>query len=144
MDKKFKTVKKQKLSQPDFWKEVPKEEGVYWIYGLEPDGKPCLINRLFGSDPTGLLYVGQSKDLRERLRMLWRTIQEDYLAKAHTFGKKYKHIKKARNKFPIHSLMVRFELCSSAKNREAKVLEKYIAEFGEVPPFNSSSSASIN
>ncbi len=134
-------MKKQKLSEPDFWKEIPKEEGVYWIYGLEPNGEPCFINRLFGLDPTSLLYVGQSKDLRERLRMLWRTIQEDYLANAHTFGKKYKHIEKANIKFPIHSLAVGFELCSSAKHREAEVLEKYIADHGEVPPFNSSSSS---
>jgi hypothetical protein len=127
-----------RISKEDFWKDVPSRPGIYFIHSTSKNGNQ--IPRLLKPDVTGLLYVGHSNNLRERLRMLWRTIQKKYKSDAHPFGKKYKHNFLVKSKFPIFSLTITFEVCGNSKSKESIFIKKYIREYGEVPPFNSSSS----
>ena len=70
-------------------------EGVYKIYTIT-NNKPKSINRLGAIDYSGLLYIGSTKNLKERLGMLYRVThgkKKDYKTTAHTFGVKYNKIK---------------------------------------------------
>lgn len=100
--------------------------------------KPLKINRVLGIDNEGILYIGKSVNLRERLRMLKRSFNQKPKAYGHTFGKKYNENKKLENAFPLKSLYVSYKTTTVPKTLETKLLNKYFAKFGEVPPFNSS------
>ena len=53
--------------------DVPKSPGVYFVR-CSRGGKPVAIYRLGGRDEGGILYIGMSKDLRERIRQFWGAI----------------------------------------------------------------------
>ena len=57
---------------------VENKPGVYFIRWIKKEN-PVIINRLGGSDSTGLLYIGESKDLRRRFQRLWRGISRPRL-----------------------------------------------------------------
>ena len=98
---------------------------------------PLKLDRVLGSDEEGLLYIGKSENLRERLRMLWRVLNPKLKATAHTFGTKYNNNKKLREAFPLNSLYVSFRITTKPKTLESELLDKYFSNYGEVPPFNS-------
>lgn len=91
-----------------------------------------------GIDNDGILYIGKSDNLRERLRMLQRVLNPKLKATAHTFGTKYNDNKNLKIAFPLKTLFVSIEVAEEPKNLESKLLDKYFIKFGEVPPFNSS------
>lgn len=124
------------LAEKQFWKNIPESGGVYHIRSFK-DNKVIKINRVLGIDNKGILYIGKSDNLRERLRMLWRVLNPKLEATAHTFGKKYNDNKKLRFVFPLKTLYVSFEVAEEPKNLESELLDKYFIKFGEVPPFNS-------
>lgn len=130
-------IKTISLTENIFWKHIPECGGVYFIK-THSKKKPIRINRVLGIDEDGILYIGKSENLRERLRMLWRVINPKQKATAHTFGKKYNENKKLREAFPLKSLYISYGISTDPKVLEFKLLNKYFLKFGEVPPFNSS------
>jgi len=125
------------LAEEQFWMSIPEDGGVYHIYCYK-DKTPLKINRVLRLDNEGILYIGKSANLRERLRMLWRVLNPKLKATAHTFGSKYNKNKKLRKTFPLKSLYVTYQFTVEPKSLETNLLDKYFAKFGEVPPFNSS------
>ena len=125
------------LADNTFWDEIPETAGVYFIHSYY-NGHPTRLNRVLGTDEEGLLYIGKSENLRERLRMLWRVLNPKLKATAHTFGTKYNNNKKLREAFPLKSLYVSYRTTSEPKTLEFELLDKYFSKYGEVPPFNSS------
>lgn len=125
------------LEEKQFWKNLPESGGVYHIRCIK-DNKVIKINRVLGTDNLGILYIGKSDNLRERLRMLWRVLNPNLKATAHTFGTKYNGNNKLKKVFPLKTMYVSFETTSEPKNLETKLLNQYFDKFGEVPPFNSS------
>lgn len=125
------------LAEDRFWKNIPEVGGVYHIYCYKGK-KPITINRVLGIDKQGILYIGKSDNLRERLRMLWRVLNPNLKATAHTFGTKYNGNNKLKKVFPLKTLSVSFKTTSEPKNLETKLLNQYFDKFGEVPPMNSS------
>lgn len=67
------------------FRDVPKLSGVYFVRWSR-NGKPVSIPRLRGVDHKGILYIGQAKNLRRRLRELCRGIKRND-AEAHTISK---------------------------------------------------------
>jgi hypothetical protein len=126
-----------KLSNNFFWQTIPSKPGVYHIYSLDPKNKPKKLQRLIGKDEEGILYIGKSENLRERLRMLWRVLNPDLNATAHTFGEKYNTYQVLKSNFPLNTLAIKFRCSNNAKELEIKLIDEYINIFGEVPPFNS-------
>jgi hypothetical protein len=124
------------LADKQFWKNIPESGGVYHIRCFK-DNKVIKINRVLGIDNDGILYIGKSDNLRERLRMLWRVINPKLKATAHTFGTKYNDNKNLRFAFPLKTLFVSIEVAEEPKKLENELLDKYFIKFGEVPPFNS-------
>lgn len=137
MDKKKQQMKIISLAENNFWKQIPESGGVYFIYSYN-NNTPIKLNRVLGTDEEGLLYIGKSENLRERLRMLWRVLNPKQKATAHTFGTKYNNNKKLREAFPLNSLYVSFRITINPKTLESELLDKYFSKYGEVPPFNSS------
>ncbi|MBM3417509.1 MAG: hypothetical protein FJY17_01135 [Bacteroidetes bacterium] len=125
------------LGDDGFWKRIPESGGIYFIYGYK-NKLPIKISRFLGIDNDGVLYIGKSENLRERLRMLWRVLNPKLKATAHTFGTKYNNNKRLREAFPLKTLYVSYKITSEPKTLESELLDKYFLKFGEVPPFNSS------
>jgi hypothetical protein len=126
------------IESKDFWFAIPAEPGVYTITALSDSKTPVVLSRVGGIDKDGVLYYGKTSNLRERLRMLWRTIQNDYKADAHPFGKRYKEFAILRKLFPISTLVVTCSIEKSLETAESKLIKDYVNKYGEVPPFNSS------
>ena len=127
-----------KLSDKLFWQSIPPSSGVYFIYSLNDNGLPIESQRLLGTDTEGVLYIGKSNNLRDRLRMLWRVLNPEYKTTAHTFGSKYNSYKILREYFPHDKFAIKFEESKLPLELEKKSLKYYLNTFGEVPPFNSS------
>ena len=70
--------------------------------------------------------------------MLWRVIQPNLKATAHTFGQKYNANVTLKNKIPLNQLGISILECKQPKNEETKRLKSYLKRHGELPPFNSS------
>ena len=126
-----------KIDNPEFWHSLPSKPGVYTIIALSNSNKPNALNRVGGIDKDGILYYGKTGNIQDRLRMLWRTIQKDYKANAHPFGKRYKEFAILRKSFPISTLVVTFSIEKSPEIVESKLIKYYVNKYGEVPPFNS-------
>lgn len=137
MDKRSQTIKAIRLADKNFWNQLPESGGVYFIHSFN-DKAPLKINRVLKVDDRGILYIGKSENIRERLRMLWRVINPQLKAKAHTFGIKYNDNKNLRKAFPLESLIISYKTTNESKKIESKLLNQYFAKFGEVPPLNSS------
>jgi hypothetical protein len=125
------------LVEVSSWINIPECGGVYLIHSFD-NQIPIRLNRVLGTDEEGVLYIGKSENLRERLRMLWRVLNPKLKATAHTFGTKYNDNKKLREAFPLKSLYVSYRITTEPKTLESELLDKYFSKYGEVPPFNSS------
>jgi hypothetical protein len=137
MDKKIQKMKIISLAENTFWNHIPEFGGVYLIQSYF-NQIPIRLNRVLGTDEEGVLYIGKSENLRERLRMLWRVLNPKLEVTAHTFGTKYNSNQKLREAFPMKSLFVSYRITSEPKTLESELLDKYFLKYGEVPPFNSS------
>jgi hypothetical protein len=120
-------------------KEFNGKKGVYKIYSIK-NKKPNKIRRLSNIDNSGLLYIGSSKNLKDRLGMLRRVTigkSDGYKADAHTFGVKYNATAKIKELFPLETLFIEVECKEKFKETESKLLEKYLNDYAELPPLNS-------
>jgi hypothetical protein len=111
------------LAEDSFWKNIPECGGVYFIYSYN-NKSPVKINRVLGVVKVGVLYLGKSENLRERIRMLWKVINPILKATAHTFRTKYNANKKLRVAFPLKSLYVSFRITTKPKTIESELLDK--------------------
>lgn len=125
-----------RIEPEDFHINIPQEGGVYWIYSLDDNDVPVPINRILGIDQSGVLYIGESENLKERLRMLWRVLNPEYLATAHTFGVNYNAMPEIQARFPLHTIAIQYEVTAHHDAYETQLIEEYRQQFGEVPPMN--------
>lgn len=137
MDKKSQPLKIISLAEDGFWNHIPECSGVYLIHSYN-NQIPIKLNRVLDTDVEGVLYIGKSENMRERLRMLGRVLNPKLKATAHTFGTKYNANKKLMKAFPLNTLYVSYIITNEPKTSESELLDNYFANFGEVPPFNSS------
>jgi hypothetical protein len=112
---------------------IPSSSGVYqirWAVG----GKPQPIPRANGNDEKGILYIGESSDLRERTENFWLRIQGKG---SHTAGWTYDFYE-FRKKFKLEQLEVQWlELPESEIGElETVLLMDYVAKYLDKPPLN--------
>jgi hypothetical protein len=104
--------------------------GVYQIRAVTPKySKAIAIQRLLGTDPTGILLIGHGE--REGIA---KRVEKNTLNQRGYAGMK----EKMQQKMP-HGLQFRAMRLPGKKEAEAqehRLLEKYRQEFGEYPPFN--------
>ena len=137
MNKSPNEVQHFNLTENSFWNHILESGGIYVIHLYDKE-IPKKINRILGIDEEGILYMGKSENIRERLRMLFRVINPKLKTTVHTLGSKYNANKLLREKFPLHSLCISYRISKDPKIFESKFLDICFAKFGEISPFNSS------
>lgn len=138
---------KYKLSEATFEvkEEILPNSGIYKMIALDIEGKPRQINRLLSADDEGVLYIGKSENLQERIVKMQRAF------KGYDRLKKPPHIAvrtilgnaKIQAAFPLDQICVAIEYTEgneSAKLMETRYLQEYHSKFGETPPLNRQSS----
>lgn len=118
------------------------EVGTYILHWFK-NGKPRKICRLLDTDCDGVLYIGETeKTLYSRVTSLATAIlsnskknQSEPVEKGHkAFSKKFFRIRK---QIDVNDLYVEVINCKiSPKEDESKLIEEYVAEYGELPPLN--------
>jgi len=122
----------------DFPKDVKNIGGVYKIYSLDNQKKPIAINRILSTDSAGILYIGQTIELSDRLKMLKRVLDPLKKADRHTFGVNYNSLPNLMKAFPLESLYISYEYVDDPVFMEKELIGSYRQKFGEVPPLNHS------
>ena len=130
----------------DEWISTAKKyENVPGVYVLMTDGKP--INRAFCEDVNGILYIGYSKNIRDRVRSIrTNNHQVTWYMKNNLNMANYfisPEIKKDRSNIRqyVEKLKVTVATVSDckekAKSMECSALLSYVHLYGETPPLNS-------
>lgn len=116
-------------------------EGQGFLYKLycEKDNMRIPVHRVAGEDLEGILYMGQTKSLYDRMSLLCKSF---YGAPAN--GKLWKHgadeiywqCDAVREKYPVKNMFVEILSCADSKKSEYDAISSYCKKYGEVPPFN--------
>ena len=127
---------------------VPSKPGIYILYLNDP------INKISELDKKGILYIGESSNLRSRLKIVLRPQwKKDYdknkdemfnhlvLTYAVDFNDDFNLIifSGLTGKGLLKegsSLKLKYSICSHHKNIEKKLLQGHFMSFGQLPPFN--------
>ncbi|MFD1314236.1 GIY-YIG nuclease family protein [Namhaeicola litoreus] len=117
-------------------KELECRPGVYRIYWIK-NGKRQPIKRFMGSDKTGLIYIGESINIRKRLNE-FRNAAFGKSQESHVGGKKIFRLDILKSHIQKKDLFFEFEYTepNEHRDRENQLLEHYKQKFGEVPPLN--------
>lgn len=139
--KKLYKISDEKL-EAEIIKDFSNANGTYKLFWYKKD-RPRKINRLLDVDCDGILYIGKTdKTLSYRVGSLASAIKSNtkhdqvepkeigHKALAKKFFRIRKHI-------DINDLYVEVsKVFDTPLKDESRLLEKYIAEFGELPPMN--------
>lgn len=116
--------------------------GTYKLHWCK-NGKPKKICRLLDTDCEGVLYIGETgKALYDRVSSLATAIKsntKENQPKPKERGHKAlsKKFFRIRKHIDIKDLYMEvFPVKLSPKEDESKLIEEYVAEFGELPPLN--------
>ncbi|MEN3052975.1 MAG: hypothetical protein ABC595_07970 [Candidatus Methanosuratincola petrocarbonis] len=134
---------------------IPEDPGVYQVRCIQKNDKPIQIQRANGVDTEGILYIGSSSDLMERIRTFWRGVNENVppnllqasissanmsqiynLLKVPHSGANTYAIFQFAGVFPQDSLEVQWAQTSTYKSDETTLLYAYMAKFLDKPPLN--------
>lgn len=126
-------------SSIDLLQENP---GVYKIYWIE-NGQPKPIGRLAGEDESGVLYIGEGKNLKRRINGFRKIAIEDK-ATGHNSARKLQKLRVLSEMIDREHLFFTFEYCENHKDREREEISAYRQKFGEVPPLNDKASSLRN
>lgn len=111
-----------------------KKPGIYRIYWIKKN-KPQTINRICKNDTTGLLYIGKTEGtLQNRLNQFRCSAFKN--STNHSGALKYRRSDALRKLIKENELFAVIEPCNNATDKEKKELNKYVDQFGEVPPLN--------
>jgi hypothetical protein len=119
---------------------VQNKPGIYFIRWKKYE-TPVTINRLGGSDSNGLLYVGESKDLRRRFQRIWlginivndtKTKKSDTLRKIIVFCRLHEEINSDEYEIAWQHLSTILE----TQVQVAAALKLYTEKYKEPPPLN--------
>ena len=111
--------------------DIPTNGGIYQLYFKSTYR---IIMRFKGGDKTGMLYVGETENLKRRLYNL-RLGLINANTKIHSIAGYYVEFNFEKY-FPLEKLFVKYESCKNHKERENEILVRYIKRFGELPLFN--------
>jgi hypothetical protein len=107
--------------------------GVYQIRAAFENGQPVTIHRAIGSDPDGILYIGEG-NLEGRVGLLLNIYRDD--AKPHHhFIDTFRHYGFDRIADRQH-LQIRWAECDQCARIENELIEVYRKKYGDNPPGN--------
>ena len=126
---------------------VPDEPGFYILY------LNASINNLLRVDPNGIMYIGESEDLQERLKIVKRPKWKEWYEKekeemfdhnlltyAVDFDDDYKLIPHPEwsdhEVFKNKNLQLKYCIEENHEEEERKLLQGHIILYGQLPPWN--------
>ncbi|MBI5587486.1 MAG: hypothetical protein HY889_03860 [Deltaproteobacteria bacterium] len=116
--------------------EIPEEPGIYQFRSVKK-GIPIKIQRLKKNDEKGILSIGESGNLKKRIKAFWYSLKnKDY--SSHAAAWHYLSFGFDKN-FPAHSLEFRYKKSgtkSKAIKEECIELLRYRNKFMDGPPLN--------
>ncbi|WP_374377491.1 hypothetical protein [Dongia sp.] len=131
------------------FRELKKKEvisGAYRICWYNARGKKARkIRRLMGTDADGVLYIGgsgKSKDgIAARLKVRGQDFQTPnkypgWFQVLHAPASLRSSTHRPQPSVPSKEIRIEIHKGQDGMNLEAKLLEKYLREFGELPPLN--------
>lgn len=110
---------------------IPNQPGAYMIAAKHS------IHRAFGEDPEGILDVGESKNLRDRIRAFIGCANGNR-SSGHMAGWRFYEFD-FNLRFPVDSLYLSWHKADSkaeAYALEESILKEYLAQHSELPPLN--------
>ena len=114
-------------------------KAVYRIRLVSSPNKPRLIPRLLNRDHEGILMIGQTNDIKERLKKFRRAFEKGNAR--HSEGRLLHVI---NTHCPLAAEVKNLEYwikpCNTlqeAEESEEKLIKNYVKNFGEAPPLNS-------
>ena len=129
-----------RVASERFWHDINDSFGVrggiYFLVCVGEDGNPQPVGRLLAEDPGGVLYIGMASSFLDRVIELKKSLSPGHMSKGHECGSRHKSHALISQQYPYERLWVRFLETDSPRAAEQEALEKYIAEFGELPPLN--------
>lgn len=124
----------------EFWDQVPPARpGVYRIRVFDSRGRPVPIASLRGTDQAGILHIGQSRNVRERIKQFYRSAKEG--PKNHHAGNEFSLWGFAKT-FPLERLRFDYLLTGTlaqAKKHERLFHEHYRERHLDRPPLDGAS-----
>lgn len=123
---------------------VPETPGCYWLVRME-DNAPKPVGRVANTDPHGILYIGQSSNLRLRFKDMLKQFSKDsseisVVAKeGHPASYEWHFSSQNRLAHPLSTIAYTFEPMAKGEDtvyRELVYLANYREQFGEFPPWN--------
>jgi predicted GIY-YIG superfamily endonuclease len=117
------------------FQEVPNGPGIYFVRWSK-GGEAIPINRLSGCDNNGILYIGSAKNLRRRVKQLWKGVNGD--VRGHTIGKtiKFCTVSEVIKPSKLEASWEVLESYTSAKAQEVSAIYTYSRKYKEPPPLN--------
>lgn len=117
---------------------LPLGPGIYKISFRTENGQGIIpINRAGGIDEDGIIYVGSTRRLYERVGNFRVVVFDDHpQMQAHAAANRYVRIEAMNRIFPPNQLWFEWEEHDDPMEEETRVLLNYLQEFGELPPFN--------
>ena len=97
--------------------------GAYIIYASK-NGKCIPIRRIIGTDKTGMLYVGETKDFGNRTYTQLKASFDSAYRTDHLFARRYNDHPTMRKAFPPETLWVRVIPSSEGKKVEREILDE--------------------
>jgi len=117
---------------------IPAKPGVYEIRCVSGRGKPFKIYRAYGVDEDGILSIGESSNLSDRLHGFRRTIQPHTKRSSHAAGWCYVSLRYERV-FKKENLQFKYKVTGTKKQAQKEefiLLCKYRSQFLDLPPLN--------
>ncbi|OGU96036.1 MAG: hypothetical protein A2475_01185 [Ignavibacteria bacterium RIFOXYC2_FULL_35_21] len=126
--------------------DIPSGKNGYYQVVYTENDLPKPLRRLFQDDNEGVLYIGITSRLQERIAEIVKSLPFEkrpgvlYKGDSHQLGKKAKKINTFFERFYITGIRIQYEVLSddiNIKDYERNKINKYIESHGEAPPFNS-------
>ena len=131
----------QFVSLIDELKELYKWNGVYALRLVDSNDKPIEIGRFLKENKSGIIQIGRSKNLGNRLSQFYKA----YLGERHLHSEGSRLFlirvvtrfeREVYKNAAIQFSVKRYTSEEEAKYEEERLLKCYFLEFGELPPLN--------
>lgn len=128
------------LSSDNLWYEIDEvfgdQGGIYLLSCLDDNNKPIPIHRVLGLDSNGMLYIGKADSFKSRVIELKKSANPTYKTTSHECGVRLSEHLRLSDRFPFSKLLVTLISTPNGRVLESEYLDKYMEEFGELPPLN--------
>lgn len=135
----------ERVAAEDLWYRIDEVfgdgGGIYSLACLSspPADTVLPIHRVLGEDKAGVLYIGMAMSFKDRAIELKKSLSPTHISKGHECGARYKASQVMCEKFPYENLVMTLTSADDPRGAERRVLDRYLNQFGELPPLNRAS-----